>query len=118
MQTELQTIINALLSRRETILEDLQTLMSRPATAQAADERIVDISNHRQVVHGRTQLTVELSRVDAALSRHAKGAFGLCCSCQLDIEPERLASDPTVAFCEACFEEVAEERRRQGYVVR
>lgn len=113
MTTEHSALIETLLLRRTELGEAIQEL-ANPATR----ERIVDISAHRQFVGGKTQLTVELTRIEAALSRNAKGLFGLCCSCELDVETERLARDPTVAFCEACFEEVAEERRRQGYVVR
>lgn len=40
--------------------------------------------------------------VEAALARIYAGTFGLCCQCEADIEPERLAADPAVVFCGEC----------------
>ncbi len=43
-----------------------------------------------------------LRMLDAALARISAGAYGLCCECGNEIEPERLAADPAVVFCSEC----------------
>jgi phosphoserine phosphatase RsbU/P len=40
-----------------------------------------------------------LFEVDAALARVENGSFGICKSCQGEIEPERLLADPMLQFC-------------------
>lgn len=113
------TLIEQLQTRRAVVLQQLHEPASPARTIRSdVGEQVVDLDRHRGSRAGRTQLTVELGRIDAALARHARGAYGICCSCELDVEPERLLQDPSAAFCIACYEEVAEERRRQGYLVR
>lgn len=44
-------------------------------------------------------LAALLDEVDSALDRHATGTFGLCESCHLSVERDRLLADPLVRFC-------------------
>jgi sigma-B regulation protein RsbU (phosphoserine phosphatase) len=48
---------------------------------------------------GRSDLTLLLHEVDAALSRIDLGSFGICEVCHEAIEPDRLAEDPLLRFC-------------------
>jgi len=43
-----------------------------------------------------------LRRCEAALGRIETGAYGLCVRCDEDIDPRRLAFDPTLLLCIAC----------------
>jgi DnaK suppressor protein len=43
-----------------------------------------------------------LQRIEAALTRIEAGQYGLCLSCEEDIAPRRLASDPAATLCIAC----------------
>ncbi len=57
----------------------------------------------------RNRETLLLKKVDGALRRIAEGTFGICSSCDSDIEMKRLEARPTATLCIACKED--EERR-------
>lgn len=42
-------------------------------------------------------------RIEAALARIEDGEFGYCTECGEDIDPDRLAFDPSVALCLSCM---------------
>lgn len=44
----------------------------------------------------------EIRRIDAALARLEEGEYGYCITCGDDIDPKRLAFDPSVAVCIGC----------------
>lgn len=44
-------------------------------------------------------LAALLEEVDSALHRHTAGTYGLCESCHLSVERDRLLADPLVRFC-------------------
>jgi DnaK suppressor protein len=44
----------------------------------------------------------EIRRIDAALVRLEEGEYGYCITCGDDIDPKRLAFDPSVAVCIGC----------------
>lgn len=50
-----------------------------------------------------------LKKIDEALKRISEGKFGICNSCENDIEIKRLEARPTATLCIACKED--EERR-------
>jgi DnaK suppressor protein len=50
-----------------------------------------------------------IKKVDEALKRIEEGTFGICNSCENDIEMKRLEARPTATLCIACKED--EERR-------
>lgn len=60
----------------------------------------------------RSQLGIELNRLQAALSRVHTSNYGLCCRCNLPMEEARLIRDPAAALCQECLDELAEERER------
>lgn len=45
----------------------------------------------------------------AALDRIVAGSYGICCSCESGIDPDRLLSDAAAVFCVACIKERAEQ---------
>ena len=47
---------------------------------------------------------IQRQRVDAALTRIANDAFGLCIECEEEINPKRLEFDPTLLLCIDCAE--------------
>lgn len=57
----------------------------------------------------RNRESLYLKKVDEALRRIEAGEFGLCESCDGDIEIKRLEARPTATLCIGCKEE--EERR-------
>lgn len=115
-------LLQKLASRRAQIEGALASLADRDRpveldqTTQGRLSRMDAISQQQMARASKTHLQRELSRIDAALARADKGVFGLCCRCELQIEPPRLAADPSVPFCLDCLAEIAEERRRQGYL--
>lgn len=119
-----EELVAKLRQRRTSTLEAIASFESstRPVeldqTTQGRLSRIDAISQQQMARAGRTHLTIDIARIDAALDRVDKGTFGLCGRCELDIEPARLKADPSLPFCIECLEEVQEERKRQGYLVR
>ena len=45
---------------------------------------------------------IKLKRIDAALQRIEKDEFGLCLSCEEEINPKRLEFDPSAPLCIDC----------------
>lgn len=117
-------LADKLKQRRVTTLEAIASFQdsTRPVeldqTTQGRLSRMDAISQQQMALASKTHLTIELTRIEAALARVESGKFGLCGRCKLDIPIERLRADPSIPFCMECLEEVQEERRRQGYPVR
>ena len=53
----------------------------------------------------RNRETLFLKKIDEALDRIKEGKFGLCESCDCEIEPRRLEARPTTTLCVPCKEE-------------
>src|SRR5512145_110121 len=66
-------------------------------------EQLVDRQRKLQAVAATPKAEPEITRllneVDAALSRMASGAYGICEACHEPIETERLMVDPLLRFC-------------------
>jgi len=45
---------------------------------------------------------IQIQRIDSALQRIDNGDFGSCVRCEEDIDPKRLAVDPTTLLCIDC----------------
>lgn len=45
---------------------------------------------------------MQLARIDAALSRMARGSYGYCANCGSPVGVERLKTDPTASHCSKC----------------
>ena len=54
-----------------------------------------------------------LRNIRAALGRIEEGSFGVCCGCEQDISPKRLAAVPSTAFCIMC-QEIVDRRHYEG----
>lgn len=54
----------------------------------------------------------QIKRIEGALDRLAKGAYGQCVRCGEPIDTKRLDFDPTTFFCIQCAEEAEKQRRR------
>lgn len=46
--------------------------------------------------------TTQVSRIKAALARLEAGTYGLCVTCEEEIEPARLDFDPATPLCLGC----------------
>nr|WP_283104560.1 TraR/DksA C4-type zinc finger protein [Shewanella olleyana] len=55
----------------------------------------------------------QLTRLDAALCQLELGLYGLCSDCESEIEPDRLAADPTEQRCAHCDEKHRNEHRQE-----
>jgi DnaK suppressor protein len=56
-------------------------------------------------ISGQQRLDIRRRKLDAALNRVAAGSYGLCCECEVTLDPARLDSDLAVVFCVDCQEE-------------
>jgi RNA polymerase-binding transcription factor DksA len=93
---------NRLHSEREEICEALvkEPYPDAPAPLQpfAAREEVMRTKWHRELLQAR------LRKIDDALDRLMSGSYGNCSKCGRWIEDTKLAFDPAVAFCIACWE--------------
>jgi DnaK suppressor protein len=72
------------------------------------DQACADVEQAlRMRLRNREMLLIK--KIDEALKRINEGTFGLCESCENDIEIKRLEARPTATLCIACKED--EERR-------
>ena len=62
----------------------------------------------------RNREALFLRKIDEALQRIADGVFGICESCESDIELRRLEARPTATLCVHCKEE--QERQEQIHI--
>jgi DnaK suppressor protein len=116
---KMDELVARLVSSRAQIQDALVDLAEggRPValdqTAQGRVSRIDAITQQQMAKAGRTHLQTQLERIRAALERHDAGRYGLCCRCELEVDPERLTADPATPFCLECVEELAESRERE-----
>lgn len=50
----------------------------------------------------RQRALIELKRIDAAIARCNDGSYGMCISCDDEINPKRLELDPAATLCIDC----------------
>jgi len=89
--------------------------MNTPATSEQTYLR-TELERRRERLHTAVHSTdadASLSRllgeVDAALARMDQGAYGICDSCQGNVETDRLLRDPLLHVCLECLSQ--EEQR-------
>lgn len=81
----------------------------------STDDRMDDVDQASSDVEQSLRMRLRnremllLKKVDEALKRIEEGTFGMCQSCENDIEIKRLEARPTATLCIACKED--EERR-------
>jgi DnaK suppressor protein len=70
--------------------------------APTQDSHAQTITSHDIALALSERETRELTHIDAALARLAKGSYGLCIACGQGIASPRLKAWPDVARCLAC----------------
>ncbi len=95
-QAELERLTASSAESRE-IVELDQTLQGRLSRIDAMQQQEMAKETER-----RRQ--IEQQRIVAALKRVDEGNYGYCVQCDEDIEPKRLALDPSVPVCIKCAE--------------
>lgn len=64
--------------------------------------RMDSLQNQAMAIEAERRRQERIKRIDAALARIASGEFGACVRCGEEIDPRRLALDPTVPTCTRC----------------
>jgi DnaK suppressor protein len=77
------------------IVELDQTRVGRLSRMDALQSQAMSIESRRR-------RDIRTKRIEAALQRIERGEFGLCLECSEQINPKRLAFDPTSLFCIDC----------------
>lgn len=103
---------------RQRLLDELDKVELSLQGSQTAGETVVldqssigrlsrmDALQQQAMAHGLTErLQMSKRKLHAALHRLDAGTYGLCCQCEEEIEPNRLAHDPAAVFCHGCMEE-------------
>lgn len=89
----------------------LQTSHSAGATVELDQSSVgrlsrMDALQQQAMAHGLTErLQMSKRGLQAALHRLDAGTYGLCCQCEEEIEPNRLAQYPAAVFCRSCMQE-------------
>ncbi|MFL2770013.1 MAG: TraR/DksA family transcriptional regulator [Rhodospirillaceae bacterium] len=76
-----------------------QSMQGRLSRMDALQQREMALATQRR-------REIELNRIAAALRRMDKEDYGYCVSCDEDIAPGRLKSDPSEPLCVECAETV------------
>ena len=73
-------------------------------TTQGRLSRMDALQVQEMALEQERRRRIEIQRIEAALLRIDSGEFGYCTSCGDEIEPKRLANDPTVPLCLTCVQ--------------
>ena len=106
----LNDIKNHLTGERKKIEERLSSLKSQDPFSDpdrlidnaASDTEAKEESSHERMEALERELKINLSEIDAALSRIEKGSYGKCLSCGRMIDTDRLGVKPTALYCVEC----------------
>lgn len=103
LETSGSLVWNRLHSERENICEALVKESGPNSESQlpeiaATEEARCAARWHRELLQAR------LRKIDDALDRLMSGSYGNCSKCGRWIEDTKLAFDPAVAFCTACWQ--------------
>jgi DnaK suppressor protein len=101
-----ETLRRLLEARRDEIVGRLQDLREIPAPESSATKDLEDHAVDNLTRHMAFALaemtTATLVRIEEAIRRVERGAYGVCAECHEDIAEERLAALPFAAFCRRC----------------
>jgi DnaK suppressor protein len=99
------------LARYKAMLESQQAERKRglPKRSSITFEKTADVLDEAQLT-GERELVVRNLHYDSdllgdirdALGRITRGAYGVCLSCEEEINPKRLAALPWAAYCVRC----------------
>ncbi len=84
-------------------------------TIQSSSDELdrIQSASERDSAMGRLERNSDrLREVQIALRRIAAGSYGVCASCEEEINPKRLAAVPWATYCVACQE--AEDRGQKA----
>lgn len=107
---DLESFKQQLLSKQRELLELQQS--SRQAT-QAVEldqssvgrlSRMDAMQSQAMALENKRRREIQLTRIKAALERMEEGSYGLCGSCEEEINLSRLQVDPANPFCVECAE--------------
>lgn len=116
---KLESFKQKLLVERERILNNSKNTMkhdlalSKDDLPDEADLASAEISQSL-VMKLRDRERILLSKIDGSLERIDAGDFGVCDSCEEDIEEKRLKAQPFSVMCISCQE--SEEKREKLFV--
>lgn len=105
MPEEYRTI----LLKQKAELETIQADSSQDSKPVELDQAMVGRLSRMDAMQGQAmaQATTrrrkeQLQRIEGALRRIESGDFGVCASCDTEIDPKRLRVDPTLTRCIKC----------------
>ena len=97
-------IIGALKKRKqflESSLDQIEAALDTPSSKDFEDRATEREGDEVMESLGNAEL-LELKQINAALSRHERGTFGICVQCGREISTERLAVVPHAPRCKFC----------------
>ena len=108
LKTELEVIKRSLLLQKSDILnkshEFKKTQITAEKAADEADAVVQDLQDNLKIqLHERDRRSLVL--IDKALSKFAFGTYGLCESCEDQIDLRRLKASSLATLCISCMEE-------------
>ena len=104
--TSFETAEQTLKARRAELKTRVSTIDAALQVPLSADfeEQAGDLEGLDSLEAIEAAALKELSAIDAALERIAKGTYGICVSCGEPIAPKRLEAVPTAMRCVVCKE--------------
>jgi DnaK suppressor protein len=106
--TELNRLKARLIQQREELLStaDAARDSGKPVILDQSSvgrlSRMDAMQGQAMAIESQRRRELQLRRIDLALARIAAGEYGICLSCDEDIDPRRLEIDPTATLCIAC----------------
>jgi RNA polymerase-binding protein DksA len=111
---QLQDLEQQMRTRREQLMEEVRRKMKaarEPLSSDKSDVLIedgdvasADLQSHLSLAESQRDVQ-EMQDIDDALQRMADGSYGRCVHCGGEIEPARLAVQPTALRCLRCQED-------------
>ncbi len=105
---DLSLIKEKLLHLREELLQVEQSGNEAAQTVELDQSAIGRVSrmdalqNQAMAKDSQQRRLIQKQRIDSALQRIDNGDFGYCLRCEENIDPKRLAVDPTTLLCIDC----------------
>jgi RNA polymerase-binding protein DksA len=99
---ELQTLLR---TKRAELTEDYKRCLSvlqDPTSVDLDNGEVADYEDRTEAAMVADHLLREIREIDQALTRLARGEYGVCASCGLRIPISRLAANPTAQRCVGC----------------
>lgn len=111
MKQETLQLLRSELHEKRAILTDRVQRTSKhlyrreePYSADFA-EQVVEVENNQVVEYLDDEAKVEIAQIDKALLRMENGNYGICTSCQGEINEARLRAIPFTLLCIDCAEQ-------------